>query len=799
MVGYGWRPALEYPAGIEERHVSTTPLTTGELRAAVPEHTGTLRLRGLERPVQVYRDRLGIPHIRAHSAHDAFLTQGFVHAQDRLWQMDYDRRRAYGRAAEYLGASAMRPDQLLRRLGLEASARADYDAVSPETRAMLEAYAAGVNAFLRTTRQLPIEYRLLDASPEPWQPWDAGAVFKVRHVFTGGVWQAKLWRARLLRHLGPELTAKLYAETSSGQPLIIPPGVDYHGPALDGLEALRAGEPLISLVQELDGGSNSWAVAGQRAAGGRPLLAGDPHRALDTPNVFYQNHLMCPDFDAVGLSFPGVPGLPHFGHNRAVAWCVTTAMADSHDLYIERFDPGHPWLYEFNGRWLPAERRREVIHVRGGPSVEIEVSVTRHGPVIVGDPTQGYALALRYAANTTPNAGFDALLPMLCATSADAFEEAVRPWVDPCNNLLFADVHGQIGYRTRGQVPIRSTANAWLPVPGWSGEHEWRGVIPFEEMPQLRNPATGFIVTANNRIADERYPYYLALHYEPGFRARRIRDRLRPLTQASGQDMAAIHADRLSLPAPAFVAMLARVEPTDALAVQVKAQLQGWDGDMAPDSVGATVYAVCREQLMRGVMELLLGPLAPEALAGGLYGALMPLSQLRERLSDMMQADDRTLLPTGEDWPSLMATALARTAAYLRQELGDDPQTWRWGRLHRTAPRHPLCAVFPELAEWLNPTALAVGGDGDTVQAASIGAGTGYTVGGTSVARFVFDLSDWQRSAWVVPLGASGHPGSRHYADQAAAWGAVQLYPMLYDWQQISTTAETSQRLEPMP
>jgi penicillin G amidase len=201
---------------------------------------------------------------------------------------------------------------------------------------------------------------------------------------------------------------------------------------------------------------------------------------------------------------------------------------------------------------------------------------------------------------------------------------------------------------------------------------------------------------------------------------------------------------------------------------------------------------------MRLVMEPLLGPLAPEALGGGLYGTLMPLGQLRQRLLTMMQADDRTLLPAGEPWASLLATALARTVAWLRQELGEDPQRWQWARLHRTAPRHPLVALFPELAGWLNPPSVATGGDGDTVQAASISAGAGYTVGSSSVARFVFDLSDWQRSAWVVPLGASGHPGSPHYADQAATWAAVQLYPMLYGWEQIKAEAETQQTLEPL-
>jgi penicillin G amidase len=752
----------------------------------------------LAHPVQIYRDRLGIPHLRAHSVPDAFFAQGFVHAQDRLWQMDFDRHRAYGRAAEYLGARAIPQDVLLRRLRLEASARADYSAVNVETRTMLEAYAAGVNAFVQATNRLPIEYQLLATTPEPWQPWDACAVFKVRHVFTGGVWQGKLWRARLLRRIGPELTAKLYADEPSGQPLVIPPGLDYHGPALHGLQALRAGEDVLSALQELDGGSNSWVLAGQRTAGGAPLLAGDPHRALDTPNVFYQNHLACPEFDAVGLSFPGVPGLPHFGHNRAVAWCITTAMADYQDLYIERFHPGNPQLCESEGQWHQVGHQRDRIRVRNGQPLEIDVTVTRHGPIIIGDPAQGYALALRYTALAEPNASFDALLPMLRATGADAFEEALRPWVDPCNNILFADVHGQIGYRTRGQVPIRARANAWLPVPGWTAAHDWQGMIPFEDMPRLRNPDAGFMATANNRIVDETYPHYLGLHYEPGFRARRIRDRLHSLRHASGADMALIQADRLSIPARAFVAMLARAEPVDTLSAQAHSSLQRWDGTMAPDSTAATVYAVCRDELMRLVMEPVLGSLAHEALSGGLYGTLMPLGQLRERLLFMMQADDPTLLPAGETWAALMAQALAGAMAWLRQAFGDDPQHWQWARLHRTTPRHPLAAEFPALAEWLNPPAVGTGGDGDTVQAASISTAGGYTVGGTSVARFVFDLSDWQRSAWVVPLGASGHPGSPHYGDQTATWAAVQLYPMLYDWAQIDADAETQQTLAPM-
>jgi len=772
-------------------------LSLDDLRAAVAELGGTVHLRGLARPVEIYRDALGIPHVRAQSVHDAFWAQGFVHAQDRLWQMDYDRHRAYGRSAEYAGPAALAYDRLLRRFRLESSAQADYAAVNPETRAMLDAYAAGVNAFLQTTTRLPIEYRLLQAMPAPWQPWDACAVFKIRHLFTGGVWQGKLWRARLLCQLGPERTAQLCEGYQPDYPLILPPGAVYGEASLDGLWALRQGADVLAQVQELDAGSNSWVLAGSRTASGAPLLAGDPHRALDTPNVFYQNHVACPTFDAIGFSFPGVPGFSHFGHNQAVAWCITTAMGDYQDLYIERFHPDDASLYEFEGQWRRAERHREVIEVRGGQAVEVEVTVTHHGPIVVGEPVQGHALAFRYTATAAPNAGFNALLPMLRASSAAAFEEAMRPWVDPCNNVLFADVQGTIGYRTRGQIPRRSLANAWLPVPGWTGEHEWQGLIPFEELPHLHNPEPGFFVTANNRIVGDDYPHYLALYYESPFRARRIQQRLGTLTQATAADMAAIHADCLSLPARTFTRLLASLVPLDPRSAQAQGYLQGWDGSMARESVAATLYAVCREHLLHTLVEGLVGPLTPEAFSREPGGGAAHMARLRAQLSDLMQADARSLLPPGLSWASLLASALARAVAWLQQQLGDDMAAWQWGRLHRLLPQHPLAASFPEVASLLNPPAVPMGGDADTVQAASHPVGGGYAVSGTSVARYIFDLADWDRSAWVVPLGSSGHPGSPHYADQLARWAAVLLYPMEYHWDRICAQAETVQRLEP--
>jgi penicillin amidase len=774
----------------------TTSISREALSQSLPDLRGPVRVPGLGAGAEVWRDPEGVPHVRAASVHDAFLAQGFVHAQDRLWHMEYDRRRAAGRWAECAGPSAVAQDVQMRRFRLVESARGDYAAVAAETRAMLDAYAAGVNAFLRTTATWPIELGLLGGTPEPWQPWDSLAVFKVRHVLMG-VWQTKAWRARLLRHLGPARTAELCPGTQPNPMLIVPPGVEYRGPATDGVRELTAGEAAVAHLPEWENGSNNWAVSGERTASGKPLVAGDPHRPLDVPNVYYQNHVACPEFDAIGLSFPGVPGFPHFGHNRAVAWCVTHTAADYQDLFIERFDPADPSRYEFRGEWRRAEITRETIRVRDGAPVEIDVVVTGHGPIVLGEPRQGYAMAFRYSATAAPNRTAEAFLSMLRAATADELEAAMRPWVDPVNNFVFADIRGAIGYKTRGEVPIRSMANAWLPVPGWDGAHEWQGAIPFEELPTVRNPAVGFVATANSRVADADYPHYIGLDFASDFRTRRLVERLRGLRGATVADMAAIHRDRVSIPARELVEILRDVAVAEAEVKEAREVLLAWDGTMEREAVAPTIYAVFRERLLRDLMVPILGPLAAEAFAGAPRGAVAHMARLRARLGEWIRRDDRRLLPPGEEWPAVLARALAGAVGELRARLGPDMARWQWGRIHVTRPQHPLSLLRPEWAPALDPPSVAMGGDGETVQNTSFIVTAGYAITATSVARYAFDLADWERSGWVVPLGVSGHPGSTHYADQIPAWQDGRLLPMRYDWERIRREAETHQVLAP--
>jgi penicillin G amidase len=779
-----------------------THITEADLAATLPDVTSTQTLSGLDGPVTIVRDALGIPHIQATTTHDAFYGQGFAVAQDRLWQMDFDRFKAYGRSAEVLGAGAVEADTLIRRMRFEANARADYAAVNDRTRSMLDAYAAGVNAFIDSTASPAIEYRLLDLKPEPWRAFDCLAVARIRHVFMGN-FEFKLWRAKLLAQVGPELTAKLFPSSDPGGLVIIPPDSEFEGFEHDGREILDASDDLTRLMTGVDSdtgdaGSNSWALAGSRTATGKPILAGDPHRGPDTPNVYVQNHVTCPDFDAVGLSFAGLPSFIHFGHSAHVAWCVTHASADYQDLYVERLTPGDPPTYEFEGAQHPTTIVREAINVRGAAPVEIDVVSTHHGSVIMGSPEQGVGLALRYSATAEPSTWAESLLDMLYAKDVDEFEEAMRPWVDPCNNMMCADLNGNISYQMRGKVPIRSLHNAWVPVPGWDGEHEWNGLVPFEETPRLRNPENGFIVTANNRIMSAAYPHYLSMDYWPDFRGRRVVERLRDLHGATVDDMASIHAERTSILAKQLLPSLVSLTPTSDLARQAIDLLRVWDCSMDADKVQPTIYSALFTELFRLVSTSLVGDkLTAEAMNGMDRGGPAHLRGMRVIFARAIEAGDNSLLPDGETWDSLLARSLDDAIAWLRATFGDDIQGWTWGTLHRTQHTHVLMPVAADYAALLNPPSVECGGDSDTPQQGAFAPGKPFTVYSTSVARYVYDLADWNNSWWVVPLGSSGHPGSPHYADQMRNWADVGMYPMLYDWDRIRADAESTQELRP--
>ena len=738
---------------------------------------------GPDGEIVIHRDEWGIPHAWATTARDAFFAQGFVQAEDRLGQLEYDRRRATGRWAEVVGPLAVGFDVFARRAGLTDAARREYDALDAASRAVLDAYAAGVNAARSLDGPPPPDLALAGITPEPWSPWDCCAVFLVRHVGFAS-WQQKLWRGRLTATIGAAATARVERGPDDAVPLIVPPDTSGPPASVDdaGLDDVLAA---MAAAAEPAGGSNSWALAGARTRSGRPLVAGDPHRLVEVPNVYYQCHLACPEFDAIGLSFVGVPGFPHFGHTARVAWCVTNANGDYQDLYVDRLDATAP-------------TREEVVAVRGDEPVTVACHETAHGPVLFGDPSTGVAVALRATALARPSRGLSVLLPMLCAATVDELDTVMAAWVDPVNNLVSADVDGHLRYRTVGEIPVRSRATAWGPVPGWTGAHDWTGRVPYDELPTVRDPAGGCLVTANQEIVGPDYPHYLGVDYSRPDRARRIHARLDGLDTATVADMAAIHQDRRSLAADPWVDALTRLAGADEIERAAIDRLRAWDRVMDVASVGATIYLVTRDRVGRRVarqprFEPLQRPYPGEPL-----GTFVPLElRLWPRLPALLAADDRTLLPDGATWPAVLAAALTDAVTLLRDELGDDADAWRWGALHHCRPVHPLTLAEPAWAERLNPPTVEMGGEWDTVWAAAHPAGYGFGVTSASVARYVFDLAAWDRSAWVVPLGASGDATSPHFADQQAAWAAGELVPMRYGRDGIEAHAESTTTLHP--
>ncbi len=805
-------------------------LTQLNLADHLPRTTGRVALSdsGLSSPAQVYRDRWGIPHARTANEADAFFVQGFVTAQDRLWQMEYDRRRGGGRWAQVVGKAAVEQDVMMRRFRLVDSAKGDYAAASDRTRSLLDAYAAGVNAWIATATaegSLPAEYAIVNIDPVPWQPWDGLVVFKVRHILMG-VFESKTWRAQMLRALGPERASLLAPGYQPGQMQILPPGSRYEGELDHYLAELMAGAEAVNLLKETDSGSNSWVLDGHRTATGKPLLAGDSHRALDTPNVYYQCHVACPEWDVIGLAIPGVPGFPHFGHNDRVAWCITHLSGDYQDLFIEAFDgsgrgqyrvPGDSNGTGFHGansgassgadarsaNWRAADSRQETIEVRDGEDVSITTWATHHGPIIAGGPPGAYGLALKYTATDGPKPWMDIIPDMLRAKDCHQLADAMNGWVDPGNNLLFADVDGNIGYLSRGEIPIRSAQNARLPVPGWTGEHEWQGNIPFEEMPRSINPPEGYLVTANNKPVDDNYPYYISSEFTPGFRAERVREALLSLTKPAAADMARVHDERISIPARAYVEYLnahrAELRATDELAARALAKLLDWSGSLDGDAVAPTIYSALRDALLQAIYRHNLGEnLAAEAWNPANRGTGAFMARVRAQLIYMFPEDDRTLLPAGETWPSMMSAALAAAVASLRATLGEDLEQWRWDRIHQARPRHTLSDAFPEMAQLLDPPAMPMSGDGDTPLAGAYSPADPATVGGLSVARYAYDLADWDNSLWAIPLGASGNPASPHYHDQSETWRQVRMIPMEYGWDGIIARSLAHQTLDPV-
>jgi len=771
--------------------------------------SGNLALEGLKAKVEVIRDKWGVPHIYAENMEDLLFSQGFIHAQDRFWQMEFNRRMAAGRLSEILGEPALLADKTFRRLALRQAAQQDYEAMAGEERALLRSYSEGINAFLRQ-KKLPLEFSILRYKPEDWHPLDSLLWSKVMAIGQSGNFEAELLRAQLVQKVGPEIAARLEPLETLDLPQIVPVGADYSG--ID-FEAIMVEFGRLHEFNGLAGagnGSNNWVVDGSKSVTGKPLLANDPHISNTTPAVWYEVHLHAPDFEVAGVSLPGVPFVI-IGHNRHIAWGVTNTMADYQDGFIEKVDPANPKRYEYKGEWREFESWHEEIKVKGGkPTVQKEYFRSVHGPIMsefnpnLAPAENGSSLEKAVAVCWTlyeTSRATRAILQVNRAKNWEEFREALREWDIPSLSFVYGDVDGNIGFQYTGRIPVRGKGKGMLPSPGHSGEYDWQGYIPFEELPSLYNPPSHLIYTANNQMTDNAYPYHLGSEYVGGWRAKRIRTLLNAKEKLSLEDFRRIQTDFYCEPGHIFARLMLDIEPADDWQRRALSFFRTWDGQLSPNSVAGALYKLTIYKLLRQIFVPLLGePLADKYM--GVGDALSPLNVFSGLPGPMVirliEKNDTWLLPEGQTWVQALQAALEEAIAELRQQIGDDMSGWEWGKLHMMKYNHPLGAVKP-LDRVFNRGPQPIGGDTDTVWQTGYSAkDADFTANGpTASFRGLFDLGDLDRSLIGIMGGQSGSPFSPHYFDQAEQWIEGELHPMIFSRAELATYIQGTLTLTP--
>ncbi len=770
--------------------------------------SGKLALPGLKAEVEVIRDKWGVPHLYASSMQDLMFAQGFVQAQDRFWQMEFQRRLAAGRLSEVVGEATLPYDKTFRRLNLKACAEQDYNAMSGEERGLLLHFCEGVNAFL-AQKKLPIEFSILRYKPEEWQPLDCLIWSKVMAIAQSLNFDTELIRAMLVQKVGAETAARLEPLEIEDLPMIVPMGVDYSGVDFDTILAEFERLHEIGGFAGAGAGSNAWAVDGSKSVTGKPLLAHDPHISTTMPGVWYEMHLNAPDFEVAGVSIPGIP-LIIIGHNRHIAWGIPNTMSDFQDGFIEKVDPTNPKRYEYRGEWREFESWHEEIKIKSKPSFHKEFFRSVHGPIMsdfnpniaeneAGTPEKPVAVC--WTLYQTSRA-FRATFRLNKAHSWQDFREALRDWDIPSLSFTYADTEGNIGYQFTGRIPIRGKGKGMLPSPGHTGEYDWVGYIPFDELPSLFNPETHYVCAANNRLTDNTYPYHLGSEYVGGWRAKRIITLLTAKEKLSMEDFRQIQSDVYSEPGHIFARLMLQIEPENEKERQALSYFRTWDGHLTTTSVAGSLYKMSIYKLLR----LLFVPMLGEPLANKYLGVgdddLAPLNMFSglpgPMIIRLIEGNYHSFLPEGQTWEKFLRQALAEAMAELSQRLGEDMGNWEWGKLHTMKYNHPLGAVKP-LDRIFNRGPQPVGGDTDTVfQTGYAGKNGDFTANGaTASVRFLADMDNLDNSLIGITGGQSGSPFSPHYFDQAENWANGELHPMLSKRAELAANSEGTLILTP--
>ncbi|HEX6305580.1 MAG TPA: penicillin acylase family protein, partial [Anaerolineales bacterium] len=735
------------------------------VRRSYPQTGGEIQVQGLDGPVEVYRDAFGVPHIYASSRHDLFFAQGYVHAQDRFWQMDVWRHQGAGRLSELLGDATLETDIFLRTLGWERIARQELENLDLGSVAILESYAAGVNAYLSEHggAAVSLEYFFLPVlnrgyTIKPWEPLNSLTWGKAMAWDLGGNLDSEIDRARLLKSLSTDQVAQLFPAYPGDHPVIVSDPANVAGTESSSVVEARLAAAVYPGLQELDQrlgslqpvlggkfaglGSNSWVISGEHTVSGMPLLANDPHLGAQMPSIWYEVGLHCVPrnsecpFDVTGFSFAGAPGVI-IGHNDRIAWGFTNVDPDVMDVYIEKINPNDPNQYEFEGQWVDMQVITETIQVAGREPEEIAVRLTRHGPVITQaygledfDEQAGmqlpenYALALRWTA-LEPGNIFRAIWAMNSAQDWDAFRQAARDFNVPSQNLVYADVDGNIGYQMPGSIPIRADGhNGELPVPGWTGENEWQGYIPFEELPFTFNPPEGYIMTANNAVVGPDYPYTISTNWDNGFRAQRILDMIEAAPESiTIEYVQQMQGDNAFMIADDVIPVLMAMPLETGSLERARTIVADWDYQFNMDSAPAALVGSFWKHLLSITYEDEL----PEFFSPSGGDVWMEMVRGLVDQPDSEWWDDKATRER-ESRDEIFQQALSAAVSELESTLGNDPAEWKWGDLHTLTFENQVMSNFPLIDRLFNRGPFSTSGGSDIVNATGWNASRSYEV-----------------------------------------------------------------------
>jgi len=703
-------------------------------------------------PARLCRDRWGVAHIQADALEDGYFALGYAMGQDRLWQLDFLRRRVRGRLAEVLGERLLGSDRLMRTIGLGAAAEKAAALTSAEVGTVLEALSGGINAAMEAAREnLPVEFDVLEYEPETWTPADSIAVWKWRWWMLTGRLELIALEEACKRYLPPDLCTAFLA-VEAGEESIVP-----------------GDEPPAAAGHDTGEGSNNWVVGGSRTTSGRPVLATDPHNAVDHPSQWYEAQLTVPGVDAIGAFYLGTPGI-YLGHTRGAAWGLTNHTASGRDLYVEEVGEGGD-VYLEGGEWRAFEVEQQEIPVRGQAPEALEIRRTGRGPIVNefvtpveegGDPP----LSLRWA-GSEPITGFEAMLGLMRASSVEEVLTALAEWPFPNLNFVFADTAGRLGYHAVGTVPWRRSP--WLGFrPAGETEHRWQGKWAFDELPQLVDPERDWVATANNPPWRGSGPYVALGSWADGYRFRRIRERIEGQEQLTAEEVAAIQADVVHARArdlAPVVAARAR-QSADEGVRQLAGILEGWDGGYTVESCAPAAF----EAFWHCWLERVARARFPERLVG------MAAPRAGAVARRLLLGEEMDWFP--EDAEDEVQVALRQTLDWLRARLGNSSEAWCWGRVHQVRFPHPLGSESPALAELLSPGPFPTSGGTGTVRAAGFSTAEPFAMGSGSTYRMVVDMAAPERAWSTTTGGSSGHPGSPHYADQARLWLEDRYHPL---------------------